>query len=195
LLDRLDALDGESYDVEAFIIDIKTAAKARTVEERVVSVQRVLVDACLNHHGFLPERFLRPSEGGTYARRPLYIDPHGRISVLVMVWDRGQGTPLHNHGGEWVVECLYEGKMRVTNFELLSETDGRCLFEQGDTLHALPGDASYRIPPHEHHILESDQDEPSVTIHVFGGLMQRCDIFESLDHGYRRVPKELIYTP
>jgi predicted metal-dependent enzyme (double-stranded beta helix superfamily) len=165
-----------------------------TVEEQVAATKPALENAIRQHPGFLPGRFLEPSGTSAYARRPLFVDPKGRFSILVMVWEKGQGTPLHNHGGEWVVECLYEGRMKVTDYEMTDEQDGICQFEASQTEHAYPGDAGYRIPPHEHHILENDWDNKSVTIHVFGGLMQRCDIFEPIEGGYRKVVKEMSYT-
>jgi predicted amidohydrolase YtcJ len=33
-----------------------------------------------------------------------------------MVWDRGQGTRLHDHGGNWCVEAVYRGEIEVTSY-------------------------------------------------------------------------------
>ncbi|MFK5004321.1 hypothetical protein ACI4AP_27360, partial [Klebsiella pneumoniae] len=94
-------------------------------------------------------------------------------SIMAMVWGPGQGTPLHDHDGLWVVECVYRGKVKVTNFEPRGIQNDLHQFSVQSTEEGFPGDSDYRIPPFEHHILENAQAEPSVTFHVFGGSMHR----------------------
>ena len=48
-------------------------------------------------------------------------------SVVVMVWDRNQGTPLHDHAGVWCVECVYRGRIRVTSFDLENDAGAEVL--------------------------------------------------------------------
>jgi predicted metal-dependent enzyme (double-stranded beta helix superfamily) len=111
-----------------------------------------------------------------------------------MVWDKNQGTPLHDHGGLWVVECLYKGQMQVINFEYLGEKDGLHQFNPTTREQPVAGDTEFRIPPMEHHVVRNGLDTPSVTIHVFGGILEHCNIFEPVEGGYRKVAKTMAYT-
>lgn len=74
------------------------ATRIRDDETIVQDVKRVLKSALNAGEISLGAEWLVPAQG-TYARRLLHRDPQGRFSVLVMVWDRGQGTMLHDHGG------------------------------------------------------------------------------------------------
>src|SRR5258706_16156236 len=84
------------------------------------NVKRGLAEIVSSSQEFLDASFLRPAPD-RYARRLLHRDPAGRYSAVVMVWDRGQGTPLHDHSGMWCVECVYRGRIRVTSFDKVGD--------------------------------------------------------------------------
>jgi len=131
-----------------------------------------------------------------YARRLLYRDPEMRYTVLAMVWGPGQGTALHDHAGTWCVECVYSGRIRVTSFSVRGGDPERDLvrFEPETVVMAGVGEAGALIPPFEYHRLENPDATPAVTIHVYGGEMTFCHVYEPCDGGYRRMFKELRYT-
>jgi predicted metal-dependent enzyme (double-stranded beta helix superfamily) len=163
---------------------------------RCRNVKHVLVDVVGSGQSFVPEDFMRTATG-QYARRLLHRDPAGRYTVLVMVWDRGQGTNLHDHAGTWCCECVYRGRIRVTSYSAMGGDPERDLvdFRRETVVHAGVGEAGALIPPFEYHVLENAGDEPAVTIHVYGGEMTHCHIFEPAEGGkYRRRYKELSYT-
>jgi hypothetical protein len=62
-------------------------------------------------------------------------------------------------------------------------------------VHAAAGAAGALIPPFEHHVLANAlPDKPSLTLHVYGGEMDHCHIFEPAGDGfYRRRMKSLSY--
>jgi len=159
------------------------------------NVKRVLTDVIASSEEFLDAAFLRPAPD-RYARRLLHRDPRDRYTAVVMVWDRGQGTPLHDHAGMWCVECVYRGRIRVTSFDL--EGDPRALvlqFTPESVILAGRGEAGHLIPPFEYHMIENPDDVPAVTIHVYGGEMTSCNAFFPLDGGgYRREQRPLSYT-
>jgi len=143
----------------------------------------------------LPERFRRVKPD-SYARRLLYRDPHLGFTALVMTWGPGQRTGLHDHAGIWCVEGVVEGEMEVARYEMLSEeADGRCRFVERGQVSATAGSAGALIPPFEHHVLANARpDRPSLTLHVYGGEMDHCHVFEPLGEGlYRRCSRTLTY--
>jgi predicted metal-dependent enzyme (double-stranded beta helix superfamily) len=158
------------------------------------NVKRVLHDVVMSGEEFLDPPFLAPAPD-RYARRLLHRDPKGRYSVVVMVWDRGQGTPLHDHAGMWCVECVYRGRIRVTSFDLESDSAAeRLQFTPESVALAGKGEAGHLIPPFEYHMIENPDATAAVTIHVYGGEMTFCHVYEPCDGGYRRMFKELRYT-
>ena len=78
-------------------------------------MKKVLEDIVQSGGEFVDPPFLKPAPD-RYARRLMHRDPRGRYTVLAMVWDVGQGTPLHDHAGTWCVECVYRGRIRVLSY-------------------------------------------------------------------------------
>lgn len=144
----------------------------------------------------LPARFHRVKPD-SYARRLLYRDDDLGFTALVMTWGPGQRTGLHDHAGIWCVEGVLEGEMEVIRYELMEEKAGVCHFAGRGSVHATAGAAGALIPPFEHHVLANSlPDRPSLTLHVYGGEMTHCDVFEPLggeDGLYRRCSHELFY--
>ena len=158
-------------------------------------VKAILIDSMQCGALAVPPELRRPIDG-TYARRLLHRDPAGQYTMVVMTWGPGQKTALHDHAGIWCVECVVDGNMEVAQYDLMSETDGAFRFEQRTHVVAGRGSAGCLIPPFEYHTLGNAAETPSVTLHVYGGEMDHCHIFEpSADGSYRRVRKELAYHP
>ncbi len=142
---------------------------------------------------FIDEPFLRP-DPNKYARRLLHKDPDGKYAAVVMVWDTGQGTALHDHAGRWCVECVYRGKIRVVSYSLTGQDGNKYYFKEEKTIHAGMGEAGALIPPFEYHVLENANDSPTVTIHVYAGELNWCNIFVPTEDGYVEERRELSYT-
>jgi predicted metal-dependent enzyme (double-stranded beta helix superfamily) len=139
--------------------------------------------------------FPAPSPDG-YARRLVCADAWGRFVVIAMTWGPGQKTPLHDHAGVWCVEVVVDGMMEVVSYQLMEENKelGHCRFEQRETVAAPPASSGALIPPFEHHIFGNTGTELAHTLHVYGGPMNRCDIFQPLAEGWwQRVHRELRY--
>lgn len=142
----------------------------------------------------LPASFVEPRADG-YARRLLHRDPDGLYTAVVMTWGPGQGTPLHDHAGIWCVECVVDGEMEVRQYDLLSEDGGAYRFQAQPCVDAVRGSAGCLIPPFEYHTLANRRDDrASVTLHIYGGEMTHCHVFQpQADGSYRRVERQLSY--
>lgn len=162
---------------------------------RCQAVKHVLCDVVASGEAFVDAPMLAPAPD-RYARRLLHRDPAGRYTVLVMVWDRGQGTPLHDHAGMWCVECVYRGRIRVTSYSVRggNPEQGIVQFQRENVVTAGVGEAGALIPPFEYHVLENAGAEPAVTLHVYGGEMTHCHVFEPVEGGWQRRYRELAYT-
>jgi len=156
-------------------------------------VKAILIDSM--HCGALQiPAALKMPRPDTYARRLLHRDPAGDYTMVVMTWGPGQKTALHDHAGIWCVECVVDGNMEVAQYDLVSEEAGAFRFEQRNRVVAGRGTAGCLIPPFEYHTLANAAPTPSVTLHVYGGEMDHCHVFEpAADGSYRRVRKDLQY--
>ena len=177
-----------------WISRLDEAAAQCDCEAVCTAVQATLVDEITNGRLQLDPEFLATSAEG-YARRLLHRGPN--YSVVAMVWGKGQGTPIHDHDGRWCVECVYQGEIRVRNFDLIGSADAEIVqFEEKGEFESTTGMAGYLIPPFEYHTIDNPHAEPAVTIHVYGGEMACCHVFEAVEggQGYQRVKRELSYT-
>ncbi len=164
-------------------------------ESRAAAVKRILADAITSGGIALPERFFAPRPD-SYARRLLHRDSERGYSAVVMTWGPGQGTGLHDHAGIWCVEGTISGEMDVVQFELVEQQGERYRFSPRGRVRAFPGSAGALIPPFEYHTLGNALPAAvSVTLHVYGGEMDHCSVFEDAGDGWhRRVERTLSYN-
>ena len=126
----------------------------------------------------LPRDFTAPNKD-RYARRLLHRDNDRGYSIVVMTWGPGQGTPIHDHAGMWCVEGVVEGSLDVQQYELTDKREGRYVFEKRNSYEAGVGSAGCLIPPFEYHSIANGSDEAiAVSVHVYGGDMCSCSVFE-----------------
>ena len=68
---------------------------------------------------------------------------------------------------------------------LLADKDGRLRFARQKVVRAGVGDAGCLIPPFEYHILGNAlADRSSVSLHVYAGEMERCNVYVDSGAGY-----------
>lgn len=172
--------------LESLLGAIGEAVEAEEVEAICRGVKAELERRIGERQDFLPKWALEPRADG-YARHLVHRDPQGRFSAIVMVWSPGQGTPIHDHGGLWCVECVYQGKIRVRSYDL-EETrdDGAVRFVENDEVTAGCGEAGHLIPPFDHHVIDNPFERVAATLHVYGGDMSACQTFQPLGDGFHR---------
>lgn len=128
-----------------------------------------------------------------YARRVLHNSAQHGYSVVAMTWGPDQGTPLHDHDGQWCVEGVWTGELEITQYELLEQRDTRFRFRAAGGVQAGPGTAGSLIPPHEYHtIRNASPREIAVSVHVYRAELQQCATFvPEAGDWYRRVDRML----
>lgn len=143
----------------------------------------------------LPASVCTPS-AATYARRLLYRSEDLGYTVVAMTWGPGQGTLIHDHSGMWCVEGVWHGQIEVQQFEIAEKKGERYRFEHCGTIQAGTGSAGCLIPPHEYHLIRNPlPDQSAVSLHIYGGEMCNCHVFEPMgDAWYKRSSKLLSYT-
>lgn len=188
--------------IAELIRQLDRAVELGDVHRTTAAIKRSLSDLIRAGAIQLPERFFEPLPH-TYARRLLHRDDARGYNAIVMTWGPGQGTALHDHGGIWCVEGVVAGEMKVVQFEVVdpesmperfAEPEHRYRFAPRGEVHALAGASGALIPPFEYHTLTNAfSDRVSVTLHVYGGEMSFCHVFEPAGDGtFRRVPKHLV---
>jgi 3-mercaptopropionate dioxygenase len=185
---------GERERIASFIADLDRAVGADGDRGRITCAVKEVLKEDVRILEALPPRFLVPSSD-RYARRLLHKDPASRFSVVVMVWDAGQGTPIHDHCGMWCVECVVLGRIRVSQYDMVPFTRGPLVeFREAGQITAGIGEAGALIPPFDYHKIENVYDSKAATIHVYGGEMTSCTAFYPDSGRYRYEYCDLSYT-
>ena len=182
-----------SDGLNALLARIDAAVQLRDPEAITQRVKQELQVAIRAQRVTLSERFHRVRPEG-YARRLLHRNDDLGYTAVVMTWGPGQRTPLHDHAGIWCVEGVVSGQMDVTQFDLVEESADKYRFEAKGCVRASVGSAGCLIPPFEYHILANALETPSITLHVYGGEMTTCHVFEPAGNGrYVRRESPLSY--
>lgn len=164
----------------------------RAITKRVENVLCTLIGA---GDVALPDHLCTPCDG-SYARRLIHHDIERGYTAIAMVWGPLQGTPVHDHNGLWCVEGVVEGTIEIAQYDLLAREGIRHRFERHTPILAGVGSAGRLIPPYDYHtIANPDADHRAITIHVYGGEMNRCSAFQPVADGwYQQEIRLLSYT-
>lgn len=178
--------------LDPLIDELDHAIRDRSCEELTGALRKTLCRLIREQRLHLPDDVFQANPDH-YARRELYKSPELGYTVIAMTWGPGQGTPVHDHSGLWCVEGVLTGSLEITQYELTDRQDQEFRLEQRGTLDAGTGSAGSLIPPHEYHAIRNpSNDDIAVSLHIYGGEMRCCSMFQPLgDDWYRCCPKPL----
>lgn len=109
-------------------------------------VKAALREATASTGWLPPDR--RRANHERYARHLLYGDPAGHFSILALVWDRAQMSPIHGHHC-WCAVGVYRGMLTETYYREAGAGEppveigsarhdlGTCTFDAGSGIHRL----------------------------------------------------------
>lgn len=177
---------------EALVELVNRAVEQSSVSEITDELTRNLCGLIRSGAVRLPEQLTEPHPS-RYARRLVHQDADRGYSIIAMTWGPDQGTPIHDHGGLWCVEGVCEGRIEVEQYDLVEEEGDSCNFVKQGFVEAGVGSAGCLIPPYEYHAIKNGCSEaPAVSVHIYGGDMTACCVFEPTDDGrFRRETKRL----
>jgi predicted metal-dependent enzyme (double-stranded beta helix superfamily) len=168
---------------ESLVSLVEQSLQGESAEEIVNRLRTGLCELITTGEMELPPRVLE-TFGDHYARRLIHQDDAKGYSIVAMTWGPKQGTPLHDHGGMWCVEGVCRGSIEVQQFELVEHHDERFRFEKRGSFQAGIGSAGCLIPPHEYHTIRNAGAKPAVSVHIYGGEMSFCNVFEPANDGW-----------
>jgi 3-mercaptopropionate dioxygenase len=98
-----------------------------------------------------------------YRTNVMHVDPRGAYSIVALVWQPGQRTPIHSHRG-WCVVGVHEGRELERSFRVaagsLVQVDEHVL-DQGHVTWLLEGEQDI------HDVANADA-ATTISIHVYG---------------------------
>lgn len=173
---------------------VDAAVEKESVTETVETIKADLCRLIRSGQIDLPPELTRQVEGH-YARRLVHRDDEKGYSIVVMTWAPGQRTPIHDHSGMWCVEGVWGGSIDVQQYERTDSGGDGIRFEPRNSYEAGVGSAGCLIPPYEYHSISNACDgTTAVSLHIYGGEMACCSVFERQEDGtYQRRERPLGY--
>jgi predicted metal-dependent enzyme (double-stranded beta helix superfamily) len=132
--------------------------------------------------GLIPVNSRKPDPSG-YARYVLHADPLGRFTIVALVWDAGQFSPIHGHH-TWCAYGVHEGEMAETGFAYdpaakLAVSTGTVTKSGGSASFAFAGLGDV-------HKLGNGCDNVARSIHIYG--LDAARIGSHVNRVVRAVP-------
>ena len=128
---------------------------------------RVALGEATASRGWLPPERRRASHEN-YARHLVYADPEDRFSILAIVWDRGQASPVHSHHC-WCAVGVYQGMLTETYYR--AAADGEQPLETGSARHAA-GESTFDAGAGIHRIANYS-GVLAISLHIYGVAADR----------------------
>jgi len=140
-------------------------AACRAPRERIGGA----VTRTLERAGRFPA-WLAPAEqrarGAGYTRHVLHADPAGRYTVVAIVWEPGQCSPVHGHA-TWCGYTVVSGCLHESTFAFDPDVNAARLLDSA----ARPAGATLFSPPgleEIHRLGNADAGQAAVSVHVYG---------------------------
>ena len=149
------------------LADRLAAAVALAPGGMAIEIKAALCEATAEHGWLPPER--RRASHDHYARHLVYADPAGRFSILALVWDRGQMSPVHGHHC-WCAVGVYQGLLTETCYR--ESAAGAAPVETGSTRHPA-GTATFEPAGPFIHRIANYSGVVAVSLHVYGVSKER----------------------
>lgn len=138
------------------------AALALAPDAMAREIQAALREATADTAWLPAER--RRVNHDNYARHLLHADPGGRFSILALVWDRGQRSPIHSHYC-WCAVGVYEGRLTETWYREGASGGPPVLVGSAVRDASWP---SFEPAAAGIHRLANDSNTVAVSLHVYG---------------------------
>ena len=167
---------------------------------RYVSIDRLMIDLkTLSDTGF-PAADVREYLGSTLVE-PAALEPYihhsqerytrnlvhkdADFEVLVLCWGSGHRAPIHGHEGELCFARVERGKLRFSNYQMLSEEP----VELQLINEPIDGTVGFLDGPAEIHAVEnaSEFGSPATSLHIYSKPYAQCDVYDSERGPRRRV--------
>ena len=111
----------------------------------------------------------------------------GAFELILLCWEAGQCTPIHDHGGEECWVKIIEGEFKETIYQMGEKGE---LNKVKSTI-LKPGDISYMIDFMGCHSLENCSSKRSMSLHLYAKPIRTCQSYD--DDLQEFVNKDLSY--
>jgi predicted metal-dependent enzyme (double-stranded beta helix superfamily) len=144
---------------------------------------------------FAPKASAFAHEEQRFRRHPLAGSDELGCSALVMYWPPGHATLPHDHGGLWGIEVVLDGELHVEEFLRGGSSDAPALARTRAVQLGVGDLAVFTSPRYVHRCRNLSNATPTLTLHVYGGALERYLAYENENGVLRAEPRIAISDP
>lgn len=124
--------------------------------------------------------------GESYTRN--CIVDNEKFEVILLCWEPGQMTPIHDHGGEECWVAVIEGEFKETIYQLNDDDELKVV----KSAIAKTNDVTYMIDFMGFHSLENLSNKRSMSLHMYAKPIRSCNMYDK--ESGKIINRELVYT-
>jgi predicted metal-dependent enzyme (double-stranded beta helix superfamily) len=133
-----------------------------------------------------------PGDKDRFRRHPLAGTREIGCSALVMYWPPGHATLPHDHGGLWGIEVVLDGALHVEEYRSSGTDDAPTLAKERSLYLGIGDAAAFESPCYVHRCRNLSNATPTLTLHVYGGLLERYVAFDDAAGTLRIEPRVAV---
>jgi cysteine dioxygenase len=115
------------------------------------------------------------------------IEENEEFELILICWEGGNKTSIHDHGGEECWVYIIEGEFRENIYEL-NGSENLVIKKSSDY---KAGDCTYMKDFMGYHDLENVSNKRSMSLHLYAKPIKACNVYNSKKKTFNR--KELSY--
>jgi cysteine dioxygenase len=140
---------------------------------------------------FNPDEWLQYSKfiNNRYTRN--LVGYHDKFTVLILCWEKGQESPVHDHAGSSCWVKVLEGSLTETRYRTPTEAEaaaGAPITVESESVFAAEGVAYINDSMGLHKMGNQSLKERCVTLHVYSPPYKSCNCYDVLTGKTRHVP-------
>ncbi|MFT4736398.1 MAG: cysteine dioxygenase [Cyclobacteriaceae bacterium] len=124
--------------------------------------------------------------GESYTRN--CIVENEKFELILICWEKGQNTPIHDHAGEECWVKIIQGEFKETIYKV----DAAGTVDTVKSSISKVGDCSYMVDFMGCHRLENTHNQKSMSLHLYAKPIRSCRLFNEHTRKFER--KELAYN-
>jgi cysteine dioxygenase len=111
-----------------------------------------------------------------------------KFELILLCWEPGQITPIHDHGGEECWVKVVQGEFRETIYKV----DAVGKLDTIDSIVSTTGNITYMIDFMGFHSLENRSNTRSMSLHLYAKPIRTCNAFDAALGKF--VPRSMSYN-
>lgn len=130
-------------------------------------------------------------DADAYTRNLVHHEEH--FELLILCWQRGQKSPIHNHQGQRCWMAVLDGSVRETLFQFPTDSTATGTpLVAGNSRVCGKGQVAFITDDIALHEIASANDAPAVSLHLYSKPFTTCQVYDR-DSG-RVELRKLSYT-